>query len=287
MDPSSVTIVIPALNEAQSVGAVVAGLRERFPQTEVIVVNDGSADTTADVAAAAGARVLNHDHNCGYGAALRTGVQAASHEFVLFCDADGQHSAEDVGRIIEACVECDMVIGVRDQQSDSPITRRPGKFILSAFADFLAGQRIPDLNSGLRIVRRSILLKYMHLMPRGFSFSTTSTFALLKTHRRIKWIPITVRKRMGISTVQQWRHGPQTLMLMLRLSVLFEPLKVFLSVSAALFLLCILSLVIDIVYSGGFNVGDTTVILSIATVLVFMFGLLCDQVAALRREIHE
>jgi len=287
MAPSSVTIVIPALNEAQSVGAVVAGLREHFPQAEVIVVNDGSADTTADVAAAAGARVLNHDRCCGYGAALRTGVEAASREFVLFCDADGQHSAEDVGRIIDACVDCDMVVGVRDPQSDAPMSRRPGKFILSAFADFLAGQRIPDLNSGLRIVRRSILLKYVHLMPRGFSFSTTSTFALLKTHRRIKWIPITVQKRVGISTVRQWRHGPQTLMLILRLSVLFEPLKVFLSVAAVLFLLCMLSLAIDIVYSGGFNVGDTTVILSVATLLVFMFGLLCDQVAALRREIHE
>jgi glycosyltransferase involved in cell wall biosynthesis len=211
----------------------------------------------------------------------------AAREYVLFCDSDGQHSAEDVSRIIEASDGCDMVVGARTQESHVPLSRRPGKFILRRFADYLAGEKIPDLNSGLRMIRREVLLKYLHLMPAGFSFSTTSTFAMLKTNHKIKWIPITVVERVGRSTVSQWKHGPQTLLLLVRLTVLFEPLKVFLAASGALSVLTIASFVLDLITSGRMNVGDSTVLLGVAALLVFLFGLLCDQVSALRRELHE
>ena len=124
-------------------------------------------------------------------------------------------------------------------------------------------------------------------MPRGFSFSTTSTFAMLKGNYRVHWVPITVKKRIGESSVRQWKHGPQTMLLMLRLTVLFDPLRVFLWTSGFLFLLTLFSLVLDFVTAKEFGIGDVTVSLSIATLLVFLFGLLCDQVSALRREIHE
>ena len=194
---------------------------------------------------------------------------------------------EDVGRIIEACDGQDMVVGVRGKDTHAPLFRRPGKLVLANFANYLAGEKIPDLNSGLRMIRREVLLKYLHLMPQGFSFSTTTTFAVIKTNRRVKWKPITVTQRVGTSTVRQWKHGPQTLMLMLRLTVLFEPLKIFLQITGGLFVLTLVSLAIDFGVSGEFNVGDTTVMLSVATLISFLFGLLCDQVSALRRELHE
>jgi glycosyltransferase involved in cell wall biosynthesis len=287
MEASNVTIVIPALNEEMAVGEVVQNLIARFPEAELIVVNDGSQDATGEVARRAGAAVIDHDRMKGYGAGLRSGVLAASRDYVLFCDADGQHSAEDVGRIIEAYDGHGMVVGARDRESHAPLIRRPGKALLRLFANFLAGEKIPDFNSGLRIVERKVLLRYLHLMPQGFSFSTTSTFALLKTNHPIKWIRITVSERKGASAVRQWKHGPQTLLLILRLAVLFEPLKVFLTVSGILFLLTLISLAIDLSVEGSQGIGDTTVLLSIATLIVFMFGLLCDQVSAIRRESHE
>ena len=287
MDPKNVSIVMPALNEAEGVGHMVRGLVATFPTAEIIVINDGSSDDTAKIAAAAGAHVITHDRNRGYGASLRTGTEAATRDYVLFCDSDGQHTVEDIGRVMEACEDSHMVVGARRDTSHVPLARRPGKYVLRKFANYLADEQIPDLNSGLRIVNRPILKKYLHLMPRGFSFSTTTTFAMLKTDRRVKWIPLTVRKRVGVSSIRQWKHGPQTALLMLRLTVLFEPLRVFLTIASCLAVFTMLSLTVDLVVSSGTDVGDSTVMLALTTLLVFLFRLLCDQVSSLRRESHE
>lgn len=287
MEPEKISIVVPALNEAESIGAVLADLMREVPDTELIVVDDGSEDGTAEIAAEAGAHVVSHDRCRGYGASLRTGTEIANREYVLFCDADGQHSSKDVKKLMDECDGHDMVVGARDGASQVPVTRIPGKKVLKQFADYLAGENIPDINSGLRIVKKELLLQYIHLMPGGFSFSTTTTFALLKMNRRIKWVPISVSKRKGTSTVSQWKDGPQTLLLILRLAVLFEPLKVFLTVAGGLFVLSVISLVIDIWLTRGGGIGDTTVLLCVATLIIFMFGLLCDQISAVRRELHE
>lgn len=286
-----VTIIIPALNEAGVIGTVVADLVKAIPGAEIIVVDDGSTDETGKLAAGAGACVIRHDISLGYGAALHTGVLASEREYVLFSDADGQHTGADALSVLNACQDCDMVVGARRRESHVPLVRAPGKWILRRFTDFLAGMKIPDLNSGLRIVRRNVLLKYLHLMPRGFSFSSTTTIALLKGGYRVHWVPITVHKRVGQSSVKQWKHGPQTMMLILRLVVLFDPLRVFLGVTGLLFILTLVSLANDVIYRimhpSPFGIGHVTVSLFIATVLVFLFGLLCDQVSSLRREIHE
>ena len=180
MTSDRLTIIIPAYDEEASVGGVVSALSARLPGSEILVINDGSTDATAQRAAEAGAKVISHNRRRGYGASLRTGVLASQRDYLLFCDADGQHSAEDAARLLAACEDCAMVVGARDRNSYAPLARYPGKLILRVFANILAGERIPDLNSGLRIVRREIIRKYLHLMPKGFSFSTTSTFALLK-----------------------------------------------------------------------------------------------------------
>jgi glycosyltransferase involved in cell wall biosynthesis len=285
MKSSNISIIIPAFNEEEAVEPVAQSLRSKFPDSEVIVVDDGSSDRTAERAAASGARVLSHEQNRGYGASLKTGTRASTREYVLFCDADGQHSLEDVGRLMEQIDGYDLVVGARDSDSHQPLARRPGKFIIRKFADFLTGTKIPDLNSGLRIFKREMLLRYLHLMPDGFSFSTTSTFAFMKCNLRYKYVPITARERIGKSSVSQLKHGPLSLILILRLAVLFEPLKVFLSVSGFLFVMSVISFVVDIFSAGG--IADTTVLLSIGTIIVFMSGLLCDQVSAMRREKNE
>ena len=285
--PEDVTIIVPALNEEQSIEEVVKGLVRSFPDSEIIVVNDGSTDNTEMLASQAGALVISHASPRGYGAALRSGILASTRDFVLFCDADGQHRIEDVARIMVECSNCNMVVGARTTDSHVPINRRPGKFIIQHWANILAKQKIPDINSGLRIIEKAVLLKCLHLMPAGFSFSTTSTFALLKGNYAVKWVPITVVARKGESTVRQLRHGPQTMMLMLRLTVLFEPLRVFLFITAVLFALSFASFAYDMITTNFRRVGNSTEFFSVATLLVFMFGLLCDQVSALRREFHD
>ncbi len=287
MDQDQVSVIIPAFNEEEAIGSVVEGIREVLPNVELIVVDDASTDGTAATARSAGAVVISHQFNSGYGASLKTGVAASRRGYVLFCDGDGQHQPEDVRRLAQAAEDYDMVVGKRDRQSYVSPLRMPGKFILNQFARFLLRQKIPDLNSGLRIVKREIINKYLHLMPEGFSFSTTSTFALLKSHYRIGYLPITVQKRTGKSTVRQGKHGLQTVMLMLRLTVLFEPLRVFLPSALVLFLLAVASFIINIFASGRLQFGSSTILLGIAALIMFVFGLLCDQISALRREFHE
>ena len=284
---SDVTIIVPALNEETSIGLVLSDLQSVLPEVEIVVVNDGSTDNTASIAKKAGVKVINHHKNFGYGTSLRNAILASDREYVLTCDADGQHRAVDVKRMIEENNGCDMLIGCRDNESHQPLMRRPGKFVLRHFANYLAGQKIPDLNSGLRMIRREVILKYMHLMPSGFSFSSTSTFAFLKGTYRVEWLPITVNERIGKSTVSLVKHGPQTMMLMIRLTVLFEPLKVFLTAFSFSFLLFLISISVDIAFADDKGIGDATVILFISSILIFLFGLVCDQVAALRREFHE
>lgn len=286
MDPSNVSIVVPAYNEGPVIGAVVKALREAMPQAELIVVNDGSTDDTPAQAQAAGATVISHEMQGGYGWALRTGTLAASRDYVLFCDGDGQHSVEDVARLIAECDGYDMVVGARGADSHVPRRRLLGKFIMQRFARYMAKQDIPDINSGLRVFKRESLRKVLYLMPTGFSFSTTSSFAMIKANRRIKYVPIKTGPRVGKSTVRQLRDGPRALMLMLRLVVLFEPLRVFMAFAGFTLLLAFVSMGIDLTF-GRHGIGQTTVTFSIATLVIFTFGLLCDQVSAIRREIHD
>ncbi|MFZ5829415.1 MAG: glycosyltransferase family 2 protein [Planctomycetota bacterium] len=281
----AVTIAIPAFNEAGAIADVVRGLRSRYPDYEVLVVDDGSTDGTGELATEAGATVIRHEYNRGYGASLKTGCRQAQGEIVVCFDGDGQHDAEDVQRLLDQIGPHDMAVGMRGQGSHKPLLRRPGKAVLAAFANFLAGTRIPDVNSGLRAFKRHVILRYLHLMPNGFSFSTTSTFAMLKSGRSVAWIPIQVKKRIGNSSVSQVRHGSQTLLLMLRLTTLFEPLKVFLPVSGAFLLVALLFLSANL--ASGRAVPQTSVIMSVSSIMVFLMGLLMDQVASLRREKHE
>lgn len=282
-----ISIIIPAYNEADGIGEVLDDLMSAAKQHnwEVIVVDDGSTDNTADIAASCGAKVLKHSRNQGYGASLSTGIKETNADIVVFMDADGQHSHNDIFHLLEEIEENDMVVGARTKDSHTDFHRRAGKEVLKWFANYLAKEKIPDINSGFRAFKRDVLLTYLHLMPKGFSFSTTSTFAMLKGGHNIKWIPITTTKRTGTSTVKQLKHGPETLMLMLRLTVLFDPLRVFLPISGISMLLAVVMTVLNLILYRR-AVPASAVLFAISAVTIFMLGLVTDQVSAIRREQH-
>ena len=284
-----VTIVIPAHNEEGAIGDVLTRLRSDLPPgvTEIIVVDDGSSDRTAEIAEACGVRVLRHPSNRGYGASLKTGIRAATTEYVLTMDADGQHRIEDVVKLCQVVADGhppDCVIGHRVQLLHSPLWRMPGKWFLTRMARVLTQRKIPDLNSGLRIVRRDVLLKYIHLCPSGFSFSTTITVALLSRNYAVQFVPIQVERRVGKSLVNV-KAGFQTIMLVLRLASLFNPLRIFLPISLFAMLTGVVWTVPYVIQGEGITVAA---MLSFLTgVILFGLGLICDQVAALRLERYE
>jgi glycosyltransferase involved in cell wall biosynthesis len=285
--PNSVSIIIPAYNEEGSIGSVLDGLRDWRDRAEIIVVDDASTDRTAESAERAGARVIRHLHNKGYGAALKTGIRAAAGDIVVMMDADSEHSAEQITRLLHALGSNDMVVGARGKGSHSPLLRRPGKWLLSKVANYLAQTQIPDLNSGLRAFRKDVAKRFLHILPNGFSFTTTLTLALFKEGYNTAYVPIVTTPRVGKSTVNPIRDGLNTIMLIIRVIALFDPLRVFLPTSAVLFLIGVIYWILDIVYRQRVNIPSGAVMVILASIIVFMFGILADQVSAIRREKYE
>lgn len=284
-----VTIIIPAHNEEGAIGNVLAALRAELPEAvaEIIVVDDGSSDRTGEIAEAAGVRVLRQPSNRGYGAALKAGIRAAGTDYVLTMDADGQHRLEDVVKLCDAITTSlppDCVIGHRTKLVHSPLWRMPGKWFLTHLARILTHKDIRDLNSGLRIMRREVIARYMHLCPAGFSFSTTSTFALASRGYRIEFVPIRVERRVGTSAVSV-ATGFQTILLVLRLASLFNPLRVFLPL-ALFFIVLGCAWAVPYVLDGQ-GVTVLSMLLVFTGVTLFGLGLICDQVAQLRLERFE
>jgi glycosyltransferase involved in cell wall biosynthesis len=280
------TIVIPAFNEAQALKSVLESLRTPdfdFVQ-EIIVIDDGSSDGTAEVAQAVGVRVIRHYQNMGYGAALKTGMRASQTEFVLTMDADGQHLAEDVRRLWNMSGDYDMVVGQRTGLRQSPLWRMPGKWLLWMMANYLTQRTIPDLNSGLRLIRREVALKYLHICPAGFSFSTTITIALVSRGYKVGYAPITIQRRLGKSTVTL-NTGLNTLILILRIASLFDPLRLFIPTSALIGAVGVLWAIPYAMLGRGVSIGAMLAI--VTAILLFGLGLLCDQISQLRLERFE
>jgi glycosyltransferase involved in cell wall biosynthesis len=284
----TVSIIVPAFNEEEGLGKVLAGLEEwQRRGAEVVVVDDGSTDRTPEVAGNAGVRVIRHRVNKGYGAALKSGIRAASGEIIVTLDSDGQHDPCEIQRLLAELAECDMVVGMRGKASHTPSLRRPGKWLLVRLANYLAQTEIPDLNSGYRAIRADTVNRFLHILPNGFSFSTTLTLALFKEGYNVAYVPITAAPRTGRSTVRPLHDGFNTILLIIRTIALFDPLQVFLPASALLFLIGILYWILDSLYLHRPNIPSGAVILLVSAVVVFMFGILADQVSAIRREKNE
>lgn len=281
--PSPVTIVIPAYNEQESIGDVVRQLRQvlaKLPH-EILVVDDGSTDRTAEIARDASAIVLSHGTNRGYGAALKTGFRTAEHEIVGIVDADGTYPLERFCDLLDEADSWDMIVGARlDGKVHIPLIRRPAKWLLSILANLMAGTRIPDLNSGMRVIRRSVVLAYLDILPDRFSFTTTITLASLCDGYRVKFVPIEYRRRVGRSKIKAI-DAFSFLILILRTMIYFRPLRVFLPLSLLLFGGAAVKLSIDIFLFD--NVEDTSVILFLSGLQTLFVGMLADLMCFVRR----
>lgn len=288
MENKQFSIIIPAYDEGKIIGGVIDELsvflasQYKSSDYEIIVVDDGSKDETATVLALKSNIVfVKHPYNKGYGGSLKTGVKQAKFDNVLFYDADGQHSPQFIPSLVEHIGKYELVVGAREK-NNAPFLRRPGKKVLTWLAEYLVEQKIPDINSGFRIVRKKYFINFLNILPNGFSASTTLTLAMFKAGLNVKYVPIRVNKRIGKSTVKQTKHGLQTILLMLRVIMLFNPLKVFFPMSVALGFITVVWGLNDII--SNHKITNSSVVLFITTVFIFCFGLLADQISALRRE---
>lgn len=282
----AVTVVIPAYNEgphvAEQIRHVDRIMRDTGWPYEILVVDDGSTDETAREADSTGVRVLQRVRNRGYGAALKLGIERARYPYILITDADGTYPVEAIPELLARAEQNAMVVGARTGASVRvPLIRRPAKALIRWLASYLSGTRIPDLNSGLRVMRRDLVQRYAHLLPDGFSFTTTITLASISNGHPVEYVPIDYRARLGTSKIRA-RHAYDFALLVLRVIVYFNPLKVFIPTGAVLALLGLGKLGYDIVKD---NLSESAVLALLGALIVWSVGLLADQNArmAVRR----
>jgi glycosyltransferase involved in cell wall biosynthesis len=281
-DPSTVSIVIPAFNESASIAEVVGVLRGAAAWREIIVVDDGSGDDTGERAAAAGATVVRHPYNIGNGAAVKSGIRRAGGDYVLIVDADGQHPPEDALRLVGRLGEYDLVVGARAVETQATQARRAGNGALNRLASYLTGRHIPDLTSGFRGARASGLREFLHLLPNGFSTPTTTTLAFIKAGYTVAFEPIHARQRSGQSKIRLARDGAKFLLIIFKIVTLFSPMRIFAPLSAASFLLGVVYGVWNV--AAHARIPNGSVLLILFAVVVFLVGLVSEQISALRFE---
>jgi glycosyltransferase involved in cell wall biosynthesis len=280
--PEHVSIVVPAYNESSSIALLISTLRRAAPWREIIVVDDGSTDDTGPKAANAGARVVRHPYNKGNGASVKTGIRNASGAFVLILDADGQHQPADAQRLISKLDEYELVVGARSNATQAGLARRLGNTLLNWLASYLTGQRIPDLTSGFRAARRDNLLEFLHLLPNGFSTPTTTTLAFMKAGYSVWFEPIDAGVRDGRSKIRFGPDGVQFFVILLKVITIFSPMRVFLPLSLASFGLGGAYALWTIITQS--HVTNSSVLLILLSVIIFLVGLVSEQISSLRFE---
>jgi glycosyltransferase involved in cell wall biosynthesis len=278
----SVSVIVPAYNEAPAIASVVSAIAAAGPWREIIVVDDGSHDDTSAQAESAGATVVRHPYNKGNGAAVKSGIRHARGEHILILDGDGQHQATDARRLVEHLGEYDLVVGARPTSTQATHARRLGNGALNGFASYLTGREIPDLTSGFRAARRACLLEFIHLLPNGFSTPTTTTLAFIKAGYNVRFEPAEARQRVGTSKIRFARDGAKFLVIILKIVTIFSPLRVFLPVAVTTFLLGAAYGAWNVVAHA--RIPNGAVLLILFSVLVFLVGLVSEQIAALRFE---
>jgi glycosyltransferase involved in cell wall biosynthesis len=280
---NDVSVIIPALNEESAIGLVIADIRaELGPGAEILVVDDGSTDATAARAAEAGATVIQHRQNMGYGAAIKTGLRAATQEVIVMTDADGTYPARHIPDLVSELASCDMAVGQRPGENvANPWLRGPAKWMLRQLAVFLARKPIPDLNSGLRAFRRGDALRFINLYPSGFSFTTTQTLAYLTNDLLVHYLPIEYRPRTGRSKFRPIADTKNLLLTIIRSVLFFNPLRVCLPVGIAIGVaaLAILLFVRD---QHGNVLDGTVTVLTMISLQVILIGFLADVIARMR-----
>ena len=280
--PSTTSIIVPALNEAEAIGDLVRALRGGAAWHEVIVVDDGSTDGTGERAREAGAIVVRHPYNKGNGAAVKSGVRRATGDAILIVDGDGQHRPADAVRLVTRLDEYDLVVGARSAATQATTARRLGNALLNRLATYLTDREIPDLTSGFRAARRECMLEFLHLLPNGFSTPTTTTLAFIKAGYSVAFEPIDAEQRQGKSKIKLARDGAKFFLILLKIITIFSPLKIFVPVSLVTFLLGFGYAIWTAVRQS--HVTNSSVLLILLAVVIFLVGLVSEQISALRFE---
>ena len=276
-----ISVILPAKNEAEGLRRTLPALARVLPEAEIIVVDDGSTDETAEVAKAAGARVLSSPYSMGNGAAIKRGARAAQGEVLVFMDADGQHDPEEIPRLL-ARLEAgfDMVVGARDGAGQANVGRGLANALYNRLASWMTGHEIHDLTSGFRVVRAARFREFLHLLPNGFSYPTTSTMAFFRSAYPVDYVAVEVGKRIGVAShIRPLKDGIRFLLIIFKIATLYSPLKLFLPVAMAF-------LVTGLAYYGWTyaTVGRFTnmsMLLLSAGVIVFLIGLISEQITGL------
>lgn len=282
----TVSVLIPAYNEEESITGTVEAIRKYagvVKAMEIIVINDGSRDRTGEIARTLPVTLIEHETNTGYGSGLKDGLRQAQHEFILIADADGTYPLEDIPRLLEEASNYAMVVGARTGAIVKvPPLRKPGKWIITRLAEYLSQRKIPDLNSGFRVFRKDVALRFLTLYPDGFSFTTTITLAMLTNHYKVKFIPINYHRRVGKSSIKPLRDFTNFTILIIRICAYFKPLNVFVPPALLLILAGVTKGAID--YTGFLDplaagrLGLFGIVLALTGVQMLFIGLLADLI---------
>lgn len=285
MKEMNISIIVPCYNEQDIIRYTLdkfieLGITKKY---EIICVNDGSTDATAEIIKEYPVIICNHNVNMGYGAALKTGIRKATGKKIIILDSDGQHDPKDIERFIPMLDNHDMVIGERNRDSFQVKKRKLGKLLIRKVGELLVEQNLPDYNSGFRGFNKTLMKEMLHIMPNGFSFSTTSTLAFLKEGYKIGTIPIIVTERVGRkSSVKMAKDGSKTILLIFRIIMLFNPLKIFFPSSLLVALLGFLWSCYG--YFAVERLPNSAILMLVFGMMLFFIGLLADQIAILNRK---
>jgi glycosyltransferase involved in cell wall biosynthesis len=277
---SRISIILPAKNEAAALKDLLPRLTAAQPGAEIIVVDDGSTDDTRAVCAAAGVQCLSSPYSMGNGAAIKRGARAASGEILVFMDGDGQHDPADISRML-ARLETgyDMVVGARDWESQAGVGRGIANTVYNWLASKMTGQVVADLTSGFRVVRAARFREFIHLLPNGFSYPTTSTMAFFRSAYGVAYEPIKASQRVGKSHIKPLKDGVRFLLIIFKIATLYSPLKLFVPVSVLFFSLGCLNYARTFLLEG--RLTNMSTLMWSAAVIVFLIGLVSEQITAL------
>ena len=275
-----VTILLPAYNEAGVIGETIRAIRALHPDCEILVVDDGSTDNTMREAMEAGANVWPHPYNMGNGAAIKSGLRCARGEWVLMMDADGQHKPEDIARLLEHKDRFDMVVGARTRQSETSAHRDLANWVYNRFASYVTRFKVEDLTSGFRLVRLSVARQFIYLLPNTFSYPSTLTLGYLRSGRTVKYIPIQTKARVGKSKIKLLKDGARFFLIITKIASLFSPFRVFLPISMGFFVTGLCYYAYTFLTQGRFT--NMSALLFNSSVIVFMIGLVAEQISQMR-----
>jgi glycosyltransferase involved in cell wall biosynthesis len=277
---SNLSIVIPARNEAAALNRLLPALRQRYPGSEIIVVNDGSTDETSTVCNREGVRVVEHRYGIGNGAAIKSGARAANGRVIVFMDGDGQHNPDDISQLLERIDEgYDMVVGARSSRSQASVGRSWANRFYNRLASWMTNLRILDLTSGFRAVRAEKFREFLYLLPNGFSYPTTITMAFCRAGYSVTYVPIEAAKRTGVSHIRPLHDGVRFLLIIFKIGTLYSPLKLFCPVSATFFLTALGYYLYTYITATRFT--NMSALMFTTSVLVFLIGLVSEQITQL------